>query len=104
MLAPDDNHSSSRQATHQPAKVAPKKLTSKRRGDTTRVGVWLEPETLHMLQTLQRFFLHATGRQVSYSLVVRRSLTLLASHASALLRGKDKAGMDAEAQAIRRSR
>lgn len=103
MLALEDNRHN-RPADEQQATIRPRKLTSRKRKDTTRISIWLDQEALRGLQALQRFYLLKTGREVSYSLVARRSLALLREHALDLLRGKDGDKLDAEAREIKKCR
>ena len=103
MLALKNKHPD-RPADEQRATVRPRKLSSRKRNDTTRISVWLDRESLQGLLTLQRFYLLKTGREVSYSLVVRRSLALLREHALDLLKDKDDDKLDAEARAIKKCR
>lgn len=104
MLEPLEDNRHSRPADEQRATVSPRKLSSRKRNDTTRISVWLDQESLQGLLTLQRFYLLKTGREVSYSLVVRRSLALLREHALDLLKGKDDGKLDTEARAIKKCR
>lgn len=73
------------------------KLCIKRTGHVFRTNAWLSTSARVNLEFLRAFYSRKLGRDVSISLVIRRSLELLSDYVKSLHQKADRNGTDLEA-------